>query len=107
MIKVVSVIIMLHITIRVKPHLLKVHTSIDAHLLAPFVAKKDILSLHVHTDVRTTIILRIPFLLNYVSKLSKYGFLKGQDHLTWYTPNMVPNLALGWLSEVEKGYFFC
>ena len=52
-INVVSVIIMLHIPISVIPYLLKVHTSMDANLLAPFVAKKDILSLHVHTDVRT------------------------------------------------------
>ena len=53
---------------RVKPHLLKVHTSIDSCLFAPIVAKKNILSLHVPTNVRTTISSRIPFLMNYVSR---------------------------------------
>ena len=57
-----------NITIRVKPHLLKVHTCINANVLAPIVAKKDILSLHVPTNVRTIISPRIPFLLNYVSR---------------------------------------
>ena len=47
---------MLHITIRVKPHLLRVYTNIDVHLHAHIVAKKDILSLHVRTDVRKYII---------------------------------------------------
>ena len=59
---------MLHVTTRVKPHLSRVHTNIDVYLLAHFVTKKDILSFHVPTDVRTIILLRIPFLLNYVSR---------------------------------------
>ena len=54
MINMVSVI-MLKITIRVKPHFLKVHTSIDACLFASIVAKKDILSFPVPTNIRTTI----------------------------------------------------
>ena len=83
MINVVSVIIMLHITIRGKPHSLRVHTNIDAYLLAPFVAKKDMLSLHVLTDVWTVLFLRT-FPIELSEKIKQIWVPKGTR-----PPNMV------------------
>ena len=46
MINIILVIVMLNLTLRVAPPLLKVHPNIDVRLFTPIVAKKDILNFH-------------------------------------------------------------